>query len=161
MLRSSLPRRVAVVALSSLLLVVGASCSKSDGSGAKAGTKIGPAAEVTRTSTTTTPRSTTAVPTTTALPKPVGAPTAEDASAHLYQAWKTGNRADAATVASAEAIDGIWATPPGDFYLYNHCDAGDFTTGGCLYRGNSGTIQFDLTKVGTNWVVTGALFSPP
>jgi len=79
----------------------------------------------------------------------------------LYDAWKANDKATAATVADPSAIDNIWRAAPGDYALYNSCSTGEFDTSGCLFRGNAGTIQIDLEKRGTNWVVSGSFWSEP
>ena len=152
------PNRAALLAVG--LAVAGTSmvagCSKASTPTPKTGTKIGPSVTVVR----TTAVPTTAIPKTTS-PPPVGMPTAEAATRKLYDAWKANDLVGAATVATPTAIAGIWASAPADYYEYSTCDTGEFSTGGCLYRGNPGTIQFDLTKQGTTWVVTNAVFSGP
>ncbi len=98
---------------------------------------------------------------TTTLPAPVGAATPAVATAALYQAFQRGDRAAAAMVAEPAAIDAVFGAAPGPYALYSGCDTAEFDTSGCLYRDRStnNTIQFDMTKRGNAWVVTGAFFS--
>ncbi|MCB1031203.1 MAG: hypothetical protein KDA95_07680 [Acidimicrobiales bacterium] len=99
--------------------------------------------------------------TTTVAAAPTGLPDQQDVVLKFYDAWFADDRVTAATVADQMAIDNMWKTPRGDYHAYNKCSTGEFDTSGCLYRGNLGTIQFDLEKRGDNWVVAGAMFSDP
>ena len=90
----------------------------------------------------------------------MGLPGQEETAKRLYDAWFANDKVTAASVADPAAIEAMWQTARGDYSLYNKCSTGEFDTSGCLYRGNLGTIQFDLEKRGANWVVAGAFFSP-
>ena len=142
-----------------------AACGSSGGSdGSKAGTskpQIGEPATVEKTSSTDTAETTatTAAPATPAAP--TGSPSPREAAQRLYDTWKAGDRPSALLVATPDAVDGMFATAPGDYSLYNDCDSGEFDTSGCLFRGNSGTIQFNMERKGAAWVVVEALFSAP
>ncbi len=153
MLLAPRTRRFALVA--ALAITTGA-CTKSDNE-PKHPTKLGPAVTVTSTSPTTAPRSTT--PTTAVAP--VGVPDGETAARRLYDAWVANDRAAAAKIADAAAIDAVFSAPKGTYELYRGCDTGEFGTGGCLFRNraNNNTIQIDLEKRATGWVVSGAFFS--
>lgn len=160
----SLPRRLAVVALAGVLGLAASGCSGSDAEGGDgSGAEVGDAATLQTTTTVEQPTastSTTEAPTTTAAPTvAVGRPEAEGAAQALYDAWKAGDRVAAGQVADPAAIEGIWLTTPGDYSLYNNCDTGEFATGGCLFRGDTGTIQIDLEKRGDNWVVATVFYA--
>ena len=72
------------------------------------------------------------------------------------------DRAAALTIADPAAVDAIFAATPGPYKLYRGCDTGEFDTGGCLFRDRStnNTIQIDVEKRATGWVVAGTFFSP-
>ena len=147
-------RRAALVGAVAVLALAG--CGKNASDTAKSQTSVAPPVTVERT--TTAPPTTT--PTTTTAPALVGMPTPEDAARKLFDAWKAGDKVTAATIGTPEAVTHIWATPPADYYLYSRCDSAEFDTSGCLWRGNPGTIQFDLAKQGAVWIVSDAVFSP-
>ncbi len=133
-----------------------AGCSGDDGT--EGSTKVAPPVSATSTSTTTT----TTAPTTTTLPPPTGAGSPSDAAGTLYGAWKANDKVTAAKVATPEAVAGMFATAPGDYSLYNHCDTGEFGTSGCLYRSPAtyATIQFNMEQRNGAWVVIEALYMP-
>jgi hypothetical protein len=108
---------------------------------------------------TVTASSTTAPTTATTVAGPVGTPEPHAAAQTLYDAWKAGDKARAATVAVPEAVAGVWAAAPGDYALYNECNTGEFGSSACLYRGDPGTIQFAMEQQGSAWVVVEAVFS--
>ena len=61
--------------------------------------------------------------------------------------------------------DGRWVCyqlqpAPGDYALYNKCNTGEFGQSSCLFRGDAGTIQFNMRQHGATWVVSMAVFSP-
>lgn len=100
--------------------------------------------------------------TTTAPAAPIGLFSPEESAQALYDAWKADDRATAATLAVPAAIEGQWATAPGDYAVYNACDSAEFDTSGCLFRGAGGTIQYTMEKAaGDRWIVTAAFFSAP
>ncbi|MGI8755404.1 MAG: hypothetical protein ACR2MB_05995 [Acidimicrobiales bacterium] len=161
-------RRAAGFALLAALVVAG--CTKSDGGGSskphRTKVRIGDAATVDRPTSTTVAAPTTAATAATstgptAPPAPEGLESPKAAAQRLYDTWKAGDRPSALVVATPEAVDGIWATAPGDYSLYNDCDSAEFDTSGCLFRGNSGTIQFTMERHGAAWVVIEALFAEP
>lgn len=160
--RSSRPFARLLAAGVALALLVGASgCgSDSDDDETKStiDAEVGDPATLDSSTTTaeTSPPETT--PTTTAAP--VGSPDPEAAAATLYTAWKADDRPTAATVAEPTAVDGIFASAPGDYSLYNRCNTGEFGQSQCLYRGDAGTIQFSMQDRSGSWVVTTAIFSP-
>jgi hypothetical protein len=142
--------------------------SESDSSGAPKGkAKVDEPATVN--ATTTTVKSSPPTVTTTAPPASTGRGSPQDAAQALYDAWKAGDRNAALAVAEPGAVDGIWKTAPGDYSLYNKCDTAEFgkdtglgsSTSGCLFRGNSGTIQFSMEQRGDQWVVVEAYFAEP
>jgi len=90
---------------------------------------------------------------------PVGTPEADRAAADLYAAWKQNDKTAAARVADPSAVAALFASPAGDFRLYNKCNTGEFDSAACLYRGDAGTIQFRMSKRGDNWVVVEAFYS--
>ncbi|MGN6694480.1 MAG: hypothetical protein ACTHN0_09895 [Aquihabitans sp.] len=147
-------RAVAATLIAAAIGIIAPACSSSS-DGAK------PATTTAAEPTTTTAPTTTAAPTTTVPAAPVGLPDQEAVAQKLYDAWKANDKATAATVADAAAIDNMWRAAPGDYSLYNSCSTGEFDTSGCLFRGNPGTIQIDLEKRGDNWVVAGAVWSEP
>lgn len=164
--RRSRPLPTVALVLALALSVAVASCTSSDGKGSSS-TKatVGSAATVEASSTTVAP-TTSAAPTTTVAAKPTGEPTPLAAAQRLYDTWKAGDKASAALVATPDAVAGVWATAPGDYAEYNSCDSAEFPTSGCLFRGDSGTIQFTMQKQTDKagkvaWVVIDALFSPP
>lgn len=158
-LRSMAPKPghlAAALAASALLLgpaLAGCSGSSSPSSGTASDRSTSTLATTTTTASSTTGSSTT-------TPAPVGLPDQEAVVKRLYDAWFADDRATAATVADPAAVDAMWQTARGDYSLYNACSTGEFDTSGCLYRGNQGTIQFDLEKRGANWVVAGTFYSP-
>jgi hypothetical protein len=138
------------------VLVGGVGCSADDeGSAPAVSAEIGEPAVV-ESSTTAADDTTTS----TAVPATVGAADPEQAAVTLYAAWQAGDRGAAATVAEATAIDGIFAAAPGEYRPYNRCNTGEFGQSSCLYRGDPGTIQFNMKQVDGAWVVAAAVFSP-
>ncbi|QXC62543.1 hypothetical protein KSP35_07020 [Aquihabitans sp. G128] len=154
-------RLLATAGLALLLLGTAAGCSGS--SDDQTGTMSSPdkSATMQASSTTTAKPTTTTAPTTTTVAAPVGAGSPEDATAQLYAAFQAGDRAAAAKVAEPAAIDAVFAAVPGPYQPYRGCDTAEFGTSGCLYRDRSTnhTIQFDLEKRGTVWVVTNGFYS--
>lgn len=147
------PRTVAALGLGVAILLAG--CGSDDGGGdagkPQTSASVGDAATVTASSTT--------APTSTTVAGPAGTPEPHAAAQTLYDAWKAGDKARAATVAVPEAVAGVWAAAPGDYALYNECNTGEFGSSACLYRGDAGTIQFAMEQHGTSWVVVEAVFS--
>lgn len=90
----------------------------------------------------------------------IGSETPQGAMEQLYGAWRSGDRDNALVVAETPAVDGIWQAPEGDYALYRGCDTGEFDTTGCLYRGDPGTIQFEMENRDGRWIVVMATFSP-
>lgn len=145
--------------LASLALVAGlglaaAACGSDGGAASDGGTEIGSPATAERGSTTTVAP---AEPT-----EPTGLPDAAAAATELYDAWVADDRAAALTIADPAAVDAIFAATPGPYKLYRGCDTGEFDTGGCLFRDRStnNTIQIDVEKRATGWVVARTFFSP-
>ncbi|HEX2576216.1 MAG TPA: hypothetical protein VHK88_07685 [Aquihabitans sp.] len=153
-------RRAAPIAVAAALCLAPLGCSD-DGDAEDA--QVGSGATAVPSSTTAPTTATTAPPTTpTTLAGPTGVPTGEEAARKLYDAFAAGDRAAAATIAEPAAIEAVFAAVPGPYELYRGCDTGEFDTGGCLFRDRStnNTIQIDLERRDTGWVVTGAFFSP-
>ena len=164
-----LPRRrpaLAVLIMTLAVLVGAIACTASDAGGASDGpTEIGSPA--TATAPTTSPAGTSAATTapaasSTAPAGPTGVADAATAATKLYDAWVAGDRQAAATIAEPTAVDAIFSATPGLYELYRGCDTGEFDTGGCLFRDRStnNTIQIDVERRDTGWVVSGAFFSP-
>ena len=149
-------RLAAAAAIAGALALAG--CGSSGSAGGPA--KVAPPATVDKATTTTTAPTTTGAPTTTPAATTGGATPSETAQ-HLYDAWKANDKAAAATVATPEAIAGMWQAVPGDYGQYSGCDTGEFSTSGCLYRGGPGTIQIDMERKGDLWVVVDAYYSDP
>jgi hypothetical protein len=160
-MRSSLAARtrLLLVGLAASLVLAGCGGSGSNAGGDGGDATVGEAATVEATTSTTSPATTTAAPTTTVAPLGLFSP--DESAQKLYDAWKADDRATAATLAEPAAVEGQWATAPGDYALYNRCDSGEFGTSGCLFRGNGGTIQYTVERRGDRWVVIQAFFSAP
>lgn len=137
------------------VLVGGVGCAADDeGSGPPVSAEIGDPAVVESSTTAADDTTTTTVPAT------VGAADPEQAAVTLYAAWQAGDRGAAATVAEVAAVDGVFAAAPGEYRPYNRCNTGEFGQSSCLYRGDPGTIQFNMKERDGAWVVTVAIFSP-
>lgn len=115
---------------------------------------------------TTTPTSTSAVPTTTSAPTTTApavatgsAATTADAAAVLVAAWQHDDRSQAATIADAKAIEGMWATPR-EMITLRSCstDNDTLTEGGCIYRTESGLVQVNTEKRTAGWVVSSVVY---
>lgn len=88
--------------------------------------------------TTTTPATTTTtVPATTASPR---APTTESAAFALLAAWKASDRAAAALVADAAAIDALFAQPYIATVQDRGCTDGTQSTNSCIWRYQGETV---------------------
>lgn len=152
---SSSRRLTAGLALAAAVALGTAACSSDDPT-----SDAGPGP--TAVSTTTTAVATTAAPTTAAPPAaPTGVADPAAAATRLYDAWVAGDRTAALAIADPAAVDAIWAATPGPYELYRGCDTGEFDTGGCLFRDRStnNTIQVDVERRDTGWVVAGTFFS--
>jgi hypothetical protein len=86
---------------------------------------------------TTVATSTTIVPTTTAPPR---APTTDGAAGVLLAAWKTSDRAAAALVADAAAIDALFAQPYLASVQDRGCTDGTQSTNSCIWRYQGQTV---------------------
>lgn len=155
-IRPRLPRALVAAGLAAALATATVACSSDDGGTSGESSLVPPVSVTAPASTSTDPDSAT-----TTLPEAVGAPDAASAALTLYNAWVANDQAAAATVAEPEAIEAVWAAEPGPYELYRGCDTGEFGTGGCLFRDRSTnhTIQLDMEKRDTGWVVTGAFYS--
>ncbi len=91
----------------------------------------------TTTSTTTSTTSTTTSPATTASPR---APTTDGAAGALLAAWKGSDRAAAALVADAGAIDSLFAQPYVASVQDRGCTDGTQTTNSCVWRYQGQTV---------------------
>jgi hypothetical protein len=154
--------RLTATAVALAVLVGGAGCTADDAdSGPSVSAEIGEPAVV-ESSTTAADDGAAADPTTTtaAAAVTVGAADPEQAAVTLYAAWQAGDRNAAATVAEPAAVDGIFTAAPGEYRPYNRCNTGEFGQSSCLYRGDPGTIQFNMKERDGAWVVTVAIFSP-
>jgi hypothetical protein len=92
---------------------------------------------VAATTTTTTATSTTPVPATTASPR---APTTDGAAGALLAAWKASDRAAAALVAEAAAIDALFAQPYLASVQDRGCTDGTQSTNSCVWRYQGQTV---------------------
>ena len=146
-----------LLAVLAIVTALAAGCSGGSDSGPA---EVGEPATVTASSTSTT--TTTTAPPTTSVAAPTGAATPADAAQGLYDAWKANDRAAAATLATPEAVAGVFAAEPGDYALYNRCDTGEFGTSGCLFRSPAtyATIQFNMESRDGRWVVIDAVYMP-
>jgi hypothetical protein len=154
------PRRRRLLAATALALTATLAACGSEAEPAGEAEVSEDAASIDSTTTPTTAPTTAA--TTTAPAAPVGLFSPGESAQALYDAWKADDRATAATLALPEAIEGQWATAPGDYAVYNQCDSAEFDTSGCLYRGAGGTIQYTMEKAdGDRWVVVSVFFSAP
>lgn len=133
-------------------LVVGAvGCSGSSGS-----------TEATTTIPVATTHPATTLPATTTLPTRAtgSAATGADAAAVLVAAWQDDDRAKAATIADAIAVEGMWETPR-EMITLRSCSTDDsLPEGGCFYRTDSGTVQVNTEKRAAGWVVSSAIYDP-
>lgn len=105
---------------------------------------------------------TTVPPTTTEPAKATGsAANGADAAAVLVAAWQHDDRAQAATIADAIAVMGMWGTPREGIWLRGcSTDYEALTEGGCVYRTDSGLVQINTEKRPQGWVVTSAVYDP-
>jgi hypothetical protein len=159
------PTRRAVVAAATLVVLLAAAGCSGDSDGTTAPGSKGERTQVSLGNAATTEVTKPTEPTTAPpdIPATTGRPTPAEAALRLYDTWKANDRPSAAEVADPGAIDGMWATAPGDYTLYNKCDTAEFGTSGCLYRGTPrslGTIQFNMEKRGALWVVIDAVYIP-
>ena len=92
---------------------------------------------VSTTTSTTSTTSTTTVPPTTASPR---APTTDGAAGALLAAWKNADRAAAALVADAAAIDALFAQPYVASVQDRGCTDGTQTTNSCVWRYQGQTV---------------------
>ncbi|MFN8018361.1 MAG: hypothetical protein U0P45_09585 [Acidimicrobiales bacterium] len=152
-------RTSGLVAAMAIAAVALAACGSSGS--ASGPTKVAPTATVDKPTTAPTSASTLTTQPATTAPATTGGATPSETAQRLYDAWKANDKAAAATVATPEAIAGMWQTAPGDYGQYSGCDTGEFSTSGCLYRGNPGTIQIDMERKGDLWVVVDAYYSDP
>lgn len=116
---------------------------------------------VTTTSPPVTTVPTTSAPTTTLPVRATGsAATGADAAAVLVAAWQDDDRAKAATIADATAVEGMWETPR-ETITWRGCSTDDtLPEGGCFYRTDSGTVQVNTEKRAAGWVVSSAIYDP-
>lgn len=164
MTRSSSHTRVALGLLSLVVLVLPVACGDEETGDPDTPTEIGEGTSIENpefTSTTEAP-GTTSPTTSTTPPAPVGRPDPADAARFLYDAWGLDDRALALTVAEPGAVEAMFEAPRGPYELYRGCDAGEFDTGGCMFRDRTtnNTLQVNLERRADNWVVTGVVFSP-
>ena len=79
-----------------------------------------------------------------ATPPPTGAaalklPTPKDAANHLYEAWKSGDKAKALQAASQRAVDALFARPF-NTASFRGCDEPDQLGADCSYRYEGGGL---------------------
>jgi hypothetical protein len=138
-------RSVVLAALFLLgLAVVAPACSDSD-SGSDPST------------TTSTVPTTTGSTTTTTSPDegPLFFSSGEEAMAHLVDAWKAGDRDEAARGATDDAVDSLFLTPPEGYEKYGACGSAEFGQQMCTYRNRSagGFINFQMAEEPEGWIV--------
>jgi len=158
-------RALSVAAVALVLIAGAAGCGSNDESGEPTETKIGSGATVDSTTTpveeTPEPETEPSVTEPTTPSAPLGLFGPRESAQALYDAWKADDRATAATLGEPTAVEGQWATAPGDYSLYNDCDSGEFGTSGCLFRGSAGTIQYTMERREDRWVVIETFFAAP
>jgi hypothetical protein len=126
-----------------------------------AGCSSGPDATTSTTMVTTTTSTSSLPPTTTEPAKATGsAATSDDAAAVLVAAWQHDDRAQAATIADAIAVMGMWATPRETINRRGCTTDDSLPEGGCVYRTPSGLVQINTEKRPQGWVVTSAVYDP-
>jgi hypothetical protein len=89
---------------------------------------------------------TTSPPTTTTTATPMGLPTPEAAARALMTAWAANDRPAALVVATAAAVDSLFATPfapPAP--QFRSCDLGQGTTSDCAFRYGDNLVQVRAT----------------
>jgi hypothetical protein len=132
------------VVLCVLLAVVAPACSDDD-----------PGADPTTTA--STGPTTTGSTTTTTSPDegPLFFPSGEEAMAHLVDAWKAGDRDEAARGATDDAVDSLFLTPPEGYEKYGACGSAEFGQQMCTYRNRSagGFINFQMAEEPEGWIV--------
>ncbi|MGQ0678712.1 MAG: hypothetical protein ACT4OM_03480 [Actinomycetota bacterium] len=94
--------------------------------------------------------------TTTTLPLMPEA-TFEQATASLFQAWRSGDRAAAAAVALPEAVDAMFAVPAGPVQSRG-CDTAEGEHD-CAYRFGDQLLRLQVAQVPGGWVVAMVEFS--
>jgi hypothetical protein len=130
-------RATVVVALGLLAACSSSSSTAPRSSTAPASTVVTASTSTTVVSTTTTATSTTTVPATTASPR---APTTDGAAGALLAAWKASDRAAAALVADATAIDALFAQPYIASVQDRGCTDGTQSTNSCIWRYEGQTV---------------------
>jgi hypothetical protein len=98
-----------------------------------------------------------------ALP-PSPQPSPDDAATLFVNEWKTGNRAGAATVATAKAVTALFASAyAGQTVIDRGCSV-TFVPRVCSwgdYGGGSGPLyEIDTRPIGANWYVSAASVGP-
>lgn len=143
------------VAIGSLLFLAGCSSSSSvEPPDTGASTSV----------TSTTVQASTTTSTTLPSRATVGYPSSYDAVQHLLTAWQAGDRAAALQGADAGAVEGMWATPPGELDQRGCAQTYDpaLTEGGCILRrgDHTGALQVNTERRDIGWVVSSAIYSP-
>jgi hypothetical protein len=83
--------------------------------------------------------------------------TPDAAASAVIAAWKAGDRGSAAQVATAAAVDALFAQPP-DGVVARGCMQGAADPRYCVYRTDAGELQLKLTMGGGGWYVLDAVF---
>jgi hypothetical protein len=153
---------VVIVLLVTALVVVLVTRDDDDDSSATTTTRA--TTTTTRPSTTTPPTTTTVPATTTTVALPVITDDPQTYAEYLFAAWQNGNRTDAANVASADAVNQMFARayPAQGPYTFSNCDpaAGSLY---CTWNGQNGaTIQMTVRTLtgGLPIQVQAVTFSP-
>jgi len=109
------------------------------------------------TTTTSTGPPTTGPTSTTTSPDegPLFFPSGEEAMAHLVDAWKAGDRDEAARGATDDAVESLFLTPPEGYEKYGACGSAEFGQQMCTYRNRSagGFINFQMAEEPEGWIV--------
>lgn len=144
-------------------LLAGVAAAAAVGLGACSSSSAASRTTTTQTATTTSIAATT---TTSTLPSEatIGFASPNDAVQHLLNAWHAGDRAAALQGADATAVDGMWATPPGELDSRGCAETYDsaLTEGGCILRraDQTGALQVNTERRSIGWVVSSAIYSP-
>ena len=151
------PRRAAVRRGATLLAFVGAltltGCSGGSGKAAATDTTVATTVVTVPTTTTST------LPPTTVYQPSAPQASADDASAHLIAAWKSGDRAAALTDATPAAVAALFAKPyPSGGVQFRSCSTAVAGPSDCAYRNYDDDSLIDLSAVSVpgGWMITAA-----
>lgn len=131
------------VAGAGLALLVGCGASSDAGS------------DTTTTTSTTLPPSTVTLPPTTTVVPAAPQPTPGAAAEVVIAAWQAGDRSAALQVATAAAVDALFAIQATSVSARG-CNQGGTDPSYCVYRTDVGELQLKLTVAGGGWIVADA-----